>query len=504
MISKDVSSKTTSSKAGAKKGFKKQKLNILTSNICGFKSKTGSLNNILSQKDIDIACLSETHCEGDTVPSLKGFSTYFRNRQGKSKGGIAMLIRNELEPWVMKMESGSGENEYFACKFTCFDPEVVVVLQYGVIENRYTTNEIMSIQNEIFSTIKNYCDESCDIIWTGDLNVHLGRQGNLIGNNPTQSWGGKNLYRFIQEQNLYLANEIDPSHTHWDRSGGSSNILDLVITNSKEKVEKFEVDTHCKFTPFRVRKVKSKLQRKFTDHVSLLTTFSVTAKANLKDTKITSWNYFKERGDERFKTEMDHLAQVLEDEVRDPHLSIEEIHQRLLRRIKDIKFKVYGKTTVTQKQAKTLSEYAIWKKRMKEVEESVLNLKKVKVTDRIWEIRSNVSQKFKDKQFVAVTDPETGRLTQSREETFDVILNYNYNLLRKDQTVRKPGVEDRERVKERVTASALQCDTLPEDEEFQWSELSEIIEKLRLDNKAVYRDLLPRSASFILQQMLQR
>ena len=135
MISKDVSNKATSNKAGAKKGFKKQKLNILTSNICGFKSKTGSLNNILSQKDIDIACLSETHCEGDTVPSLKGFSTYFRNRQNKSKGGIAMLIRNELEPWVMKMESGTGENEFFVCKLTCFDPEVVVVLQYGVIEN---------------------------------------------------------------------------------------------------------------------------------------------------------------------------------------------------------------------------------------------------------------------------------------------------------------------------------------------------------------------------------
>ena len=76
------------------------------------------------------------------------------------------------------------------------------------------------------------------------------------------------------------------------------------------------------------------------------------------------------------------------------------------------------------------------KKRMKEVEQSIHGLKKHKITDRIWETRNNISYKFKDKQFVSVTDPRTGKLTSSKEETYDAILEYNYQLLRKDVRLR--------------------------------------------------------------------
>ena len=137
-------------KTNTKPRIKNQTLKVLTTNICGFKSKTGSLLNIINEQKIDVICISETHSEGDTIPSLKGFVTYHRNRQNKkAKGGIAMLIKKSLEPWVIKLESGLDDNEFFTCKISCFEPEVVLVLNYGVIENRYTTNEVFNMQTTI-------------------------------------------------------------------------------------------------------------------------------------------------------------------------------------------------------------------------------------------------------------------------------------------------------------------------------------------------------------------
>ena len=366
---------------------------------------------------------------------------------------------------------------------------MVLVLHYGVIENRFSSNEVLTMQTEVFNTIRTYCEEGMDVFYTGDLNVHLGDEGKLRGNNPTKSPGGKSLLKFIELENLYLSNWDNKNHTHWDRSGGHSNILDIMISNAQDKIESFEVDTKLNFTPYRVRKVKGGLQKKFTDHLSLLTTVNTQVKTSLKTHKITSWNYFKQGGDERFRDEMDKLALVINDEINNSTSSINEIHSLILRGIDNIKREVYGKTSVTKKQFQRLSDHALWSKRMKEVENSIHGLKKYKITDRIWEMRNNISYKFKDKQFVSVTDPSTGKLTQSKEDTFKTMLDYNFNLLRKDLTEKSDKVIEKERVKGLVTESAMLCDTPVEDVEFTWKELMEVIDKVKIDNKKVYRDL---------------
>ena len=454
------------------------------------------------EQNIDVACFSETHSVGDSIPKLKGFVTYNRNRNNKSKGGIAMIFKKELEPFILKLESGLDENEYFVCKITCFEPEVVLVLHYGVIENRYSTTEILTMQTEIFSVIKNYIEEGFDVFWTGDMNVHLGKCDKLKGNNPSESFGGKNLLKFIEQENLHLCNWDDQHHTHIDRSGGKSNILDLMITNVKEKIINFKVDTGFQFTPFRVRKVKTGTTRKFTDHVSLITEVGIKYKTNVKNNKHTGWNYYKKGGDERYKSEMDWLASEIQGQVMNKNIDIEEIHSNIIKGIDNVKKIAYGKTSQTKSQAQRLSDHAIWEKRMKEVEASYHTLKKIKITDRIWEMRNKVSYKFQDKQVVAVTNPETGKLTKSREETNNVVLEYNYNLLRKDNIKKTEEVKSKERLKATVTESAMMCDTPRDDMKFTWREMCEVIAKIREDNKTVYRDLI-KSSPFVHRVMLE-
>ena len=92
---------------------------------------------------------------------------------------------------------------------------------------------------------------------------------------------------------------------------------------------------------------------------------------------------------------MDKLASEIQGQVMDKNMDIEMIHSNLIKGIDNIKWKVYGKSSVTKSQAQKLSDHAIWQKRMKEVEKSIHSLQKSKITDRIWEMRSKVSYKFK-------------------------------------------------------------------------------------------------------------
>ena len=475
--------------------FNKRSLKILTSNICGLKSKKASLMNILNTNNVDIACVSETHCEKDTIPELPGYVTYHRNRITKSKGGIAIFLKKEFEHHIMKLESGSLDNEFFVCKLSCFEPQIVLVLQYGVIENRYSNAEIFSMQSEIFNIIRGYTEEGFDLFWTGDMNVHLGNDGKLSNNNPKVSVGGRNLNQFIENENLHMCNWDNNSHTHWDRSGGTSNILDIMITNANDKVTEFKVDTKLEITPFRVRKVKGGLSRKYTDHLSLLTTIQVQGRSTQVN-KLVQWNYFKANGDKNFHDEMELAANQLAEDVENRNLTVDQIHSRLIKRINNIKHRVYGKTSVTQKKAQEMSDYALWQKRLKEVEKSIHSLNKFKITDRIWEMRNNISYKFKDKQFVSVTDPRTGNLTKSKEETFDAILDYNFELLRKDKNITSDEVAEKERIKDMVTQSGMNSDTNPGDGEFTRNEMHEVMEKVKVDNKNVYWDVLKSGPIF--------
>ena len=93
----------------------------------------------------------------------------------------------------------------------------------------------------------------------------------LVNNNPKVSPGGKNLSKWIVENNLELVNVWDQTHTHIDRSSktGDTNILDLAITNSSSIIQSFKVDNKVERTPYRVRHTKTGIKKSHTDHLTL-------------------------------------------------------------------------------------------------------------------------------------------------------------------------------------------------------------------------------------------
>ena len=59
----------------------------------------------------DIALISETHCVNTAIPKLPNFRSFSRNREKRSKGGVAIMVHNRLALDAVQVFRGEDENE---------------------------------------------------------------------------------------------------------------------------------------------------------------------------------------------------------------------------------------------------------------------------------------------------------------------------------------------------------------------------------------------------------
>ena len=65
-------------------------------NAEGVYNKKVALAEQLQQENIDIACLQETHLKGQQRLNIRGFQVFKHNREGRTKGGAAILVKNSI------------------------------------------------------------------------------------------------------------------------------------------------------------------------------------------------------------------------------------------------------------------------------------------------------------------------------------------------------------------------------------------------------------------------
>ena len=488
------------------KKVKTYDLKFYSSNVRGLRSKLESVKNVLLSEEYDVAIFTETQCSGSSNIRIPGYVNYFRNRESKSKGGISVYVKDKWANWCMKLESGDGDNEFMVVKIEAFNPAIVVVVYYGVIENRTPTAKVLQMQGELFNTIKEYADQGMSIQWAGDFNNHIGKAHGLTLNTSDESTGGRNLVRFVEEESLSIVNKRHQAHTHIDASKGKSKILDLLITNRDDDVTDFQVDENYKVTPYRLKDVKGKLQRVFSDHLAL--TWKVkTNEYKSVSNKIKTWNFSKPGGNDRYKVETNRVGKEVENMILSGH-DIMEVYAHIMEGVEKAKDTAYGKSTKTKGQVKKENDKLLWRKRTKEIERAVSGLKKYKLTDKIWELKTSTSEKFSDQQFVSIEDPESKKLTTSREETFQVMLKYNTELLQKERDFMESESEDEgddeeerkakklRKAKREVIRVAMETKEPDEDAELEIDEFWKAIKKIKAKNKKVYRDLVMAGEDF--------
>ena len=79
--------------------------NILQWNAEGVFSKKVSLTERLHKENVDVACIQETHVNSNHRFSIRGYQTFRLDREGRHKGGVLILVRNNIAASYFKVDT---------------------------------------------------------------------------------------------------------------------------------------------------------------------------------------------------------------------------------------------------------------------------------------------------------------------------------------------------------------------------------------------------------------
>ena len=80
-------------------------LNILQWNAEGVFNKKVPLTDRLHKEDVDVACIQETHLNTNHRFSIRGYQTFRLDREGRHKGGVLILVRNNSAASDFKVDT---------------------------------------------------------------------------------------------------------------------------------------------------------------------------------------------------------------------------------------------------------------------------------------------------------------------------------------------------------------------------------------------------------------
>ena len=162
--------------------------------------------------DVNICILSETHTLENVSPNINHFRTFRRNRIYREKGGIAVLVSNDIARDCVLVWEGIGDNEAIAVQLSGTNPNVIIVANYGTQCNSFGISKPSNNLMEIQAKVTEWMEEGKIVIWAGDENIPIGVE-HLPGNDIFINSLGKCLNEFITEKDLFVANSLceDPT-----------------------------------------------------------------------------------------------------------------------------------------------------------------------------------------------------------------------------------------------------------------------------------------------------
>ena len=220
--SRGARSRGSRGKATGQEQQQKRTLSILQWNAEGVQHKKLPLMQRLYAQDIDIACIQETHLTSNLRFSIRGYETYRMDREDRHKGGVLILVKNNILASPFKIETNS-EAEIHGVKFNIQNQEITVYNFYCP-DNRDLCLHKLDTPSE-----------HCIII--GDFNSH------------STSWGyqetdtrGEVVEDWQIDSRLVLLNDAEDPPTFYSRRWKTTSTPDLAFaTDSIAKITAREV-----------------------------------------------------------------------------------------------------------------------------------------------------------------------------------------------------------------------------------------------------------------------
>ena len=266
-------------------------------NCRGIKGKKDSFEEIVEKINPDIIILNETMYRNNERTKIRSYTPYTSNREGKSGGGVEILVRKNMENKTLKISEGSPGIEELTVRTETKKRTINIITLYGKIEGRESKENIKKqVSLQIESTGEDY-------ILVGDLNAKIGcKEDGIEGNNEGQNEAGKALLNLEQKCQGLIVNKTKKCKGKWTRVNTKNNkeksILDYVITNQStyDDIIEMKIDEE---KLYRLTNYKGKEMTE-TDHNTIIIEMNDTRLAQKIDTK-TRWNTKNKKGWEIYK-----------------------------------------------------------------------------------------------------------------------------------------------------------------------------------------------------------
>ena len=188
-------------------------LAVLQWNAEGVSKKKVSLAERLHNENIDIACIQETHLTDNLRFTVRGYQTYRVDRQERHKGGVVILVRNNLPAQQITVVT-DGQAEITGVDVYVQEKPIRIYNVYCPPDRDLSLNTMDITQ------------ENCLVL--GDFNSH------------SPSWGytemnarGEEVEDWQIDTKLHLLNDPEDPPTYFSRRWLTSTTPDLAfITNN--------------------------------------------------------------------------------------------------------------------------------------------------------------------------------------------------------------------------------------------------------------------------------
>lgn len=258
------------------------KINVISWNCNGLKSKIHSLINFLKTHSIHIALIQETHLKPSDPISIKNYHLIRRDRDN-GQGGVAILI-SHLIPFTQSQLPANTSIEYLAITLA---NDTVIVNVYNSPRNIFSQQDLTTLLSHRRTLV------------AGDFNAR-----HITWNCHLNNANGNTLARYLENQNeSYILYPDDP--THFPENNSTPTTIDLILNKNVPHI------SH----PLSLPELDS-------DHNPIL--FSITHNSpiptlqkTIRSFKNTNWN--------DFRTRLDELVQITPNIVSTAHLDRETI-----------------------------------------------------------------------------------------------------------------------------------------------------------------------------------
>ena len=449
-----------------------------------------SLSNILETKSPEVCCISETHANSkELLRHHKNYKAYhkFRKEDQIAKGGIVTLVKKELVNDTIMLDQSTDDLEWQSIKINHYSPPLVIVLWYAVPESQSKVAKVKQSWDFMLKKIVEYETKGWNVILNGDLNAGTGQEF-IPNNHPSLTNGGKKLNSFVKKNPSWtILNSLDKVNgvTHYDRSSSTNRTLDYVITNSKGW--SCNIDVNKDLTPYRVTCEVPGLQRKYSDHLTIISETRLKLKSILPKKRRTKF-IITEDGQFHFTCETRRIAEELDEKI--DTLTNNQAIQLVNRRIKQAKYKCYKVITVkTSETEDVIDDCDMVLKHYNEINEELESVDELKINDKIWEIRKRINRKQED-MFAMLN--EDGQLVTTESEIKKVQTIYNQTLLS-----RKPHPEEFKEIHDfkKEALDLLEATSLTM-EPPTMVQYIDVLNKVYAKNKNMFREFMSTDISF--------